>query len=257
MWKYSEEGDGRPLVLLHGIGMSRTVWNPVMPLLKKERRVIAFDIAGFGDTPPLPKGVVPTVANLVNALAENLQEMGIKTSVDIAGNSMGGYMALEAATRGIARSVVAISPAGLWQMHPSAYVKYIFMTLRGGAKMFPTFAKVLFKMPIMREILLAVPISLKCSRMPECDAIRAMEDFAKSPVFWEVFNNVRPFIGGQSVSVPVTVAFGTRDWLLLPSSQQRDELPAHAKWIHPGGWGHVPMWLDPIGVSRLILEHTK
>lgn len=257
MWSYSEKGNGRSLILLHGIGMSRAVWNPVMSLLSKERRVIAFDVAGFGDTPPLSEGVAPTVSNLVSALAESLIQLGIDAPVDIVGNSMGGYMALEAAKRGIARSVVAISPAGLWKDHPSVYVKYLFMALRSGAQYFPIIAKAALRIPLMREIIFAVPIALRCRNMPAKDAIRAMEDFAKSPVFWETFDNVQSFTGGHSISVPVTIAFGTRDWLLPRLSQRRDELPAQVKWLNPSGWGHVPMWFDPVGVSDLILEGTQ
>ena len=47
-WHYCDTGTGRPLVLLHGIGMSHAAWNPVTPYLRETRRVIAFDVAGFG-----------------------------------------------------------------------------------------------------------------------------------------------------------------------------------------------------------------
>ena len=80
------------------------------PYLRSTRRVIAFDIAGFGLTPPLPKGVAPSIPNLVDDLERSIHEIGIKFPVDIAGNSLGGSMALEAARRGMAGSVVAISP---------------------------------------------------------------------------------------------------------------------------------------------------
>jgi pimeloyl-ACP methyl ester carboxylesterase len=55
----------------------------------------------------------------------------------------------------------------------------------------------------------------------------------------------------------VTVAFGTRDWILPKWSRCYDALPAQARVIEPPGWGHVPMWIDPLGVSRLILEGTS
>jgi pimeloyl-ACP methyl ester carboxylesterase len=110
MWHYTETGSGRPLILLHGIGMSHTAWNAVTPFLRTARHVIAFDIAGFGCTPPLPRGTLPTIPNLVGHLERSIHEVGITVPVDIAGNSLDGTMALEAARRGIARSVVAISP---------------------------------------------------------------------------------------------------------------------------------------------------
>ena len=67
-WYFSETGLGRPLILLHGIGMSHGAWNALVPYLSLMRRVIAFDIAGFGRTPPLPRGTLPTIANLVDRL---------------------------------------------------------------------------------------------------------------------------------------------------------------------------------------------
>ena len=118
MWHYAETGNGRPLVLLHGIGMSHGAWAAITPYLSSTRRVIAFDTAGFGLTPPLPDGARPSLSNLVDGLCGSIREMGIRVPVDFAGNSLGGWMALEAATRGIARTVVAISPAGLWRRRP-------------------------------------------------------------------------------------------------------------------------------------------
>src|SRR5262245_28022569 len=130
MWHYSETGSGRPLVLLNGIGMSHMVWDGLMRYLSSTRRVIAFDIAGFGSSPPLPKGMLPTISNLLEGLTRSIHQIGIEFPVDVAGNSLGGYMALEAASRGIARSVVAISPAGLWREHEASHVKYVFRSLR-------------------------------------------------------------------------------------------------------------------------------
>jgi pimeloyl-ACP methyl ester carboxylesterase len=66
-----------------------------------------------------------------------------------------------------------------------------------------------------------------------------------------------PFFGGQDLKIPLTVAFGTRDWLLTPSNQHADELPKHTRWLNPKGWGHVPMWDNPHAVAQLILEGTK
>jgi pimeloyl-ACP methyl ester carboxylesterase len=99
LWHYRDTGTGRPLVLLHGIGMSHAAWNAVTLYLSPTRRVIAFDIAGFGSTPPLPFGRQPTVGHLVDGLEESLRTLAIELPVDIAGNSLGGGMALEAARR--------------------------------------------------------------------------------------------------------------------------------------------------------------
>jgi len=255
VWHYSEAGSGRPLILLHGIGMSHVVWNALIPNLAATRRMIAFDIAGFGLTPPLPDGTHPTTANLVDGLERSIRGIGLSSPVDICGNSLGGYMALEAARRGLARSVVAISPAGLWEDRPPAHVKHVFRALHFMATHFAPVSKGAMRVTWLRELLLAVPISVGSSRMPTADAVRVIEDLASSIAFEETFLHTRsPFTGGRGISVPVTVAFGDRDFILPKRSRCRAKVPAHTRWIDKRGWGHVPMWVDPLGVSQLILE---
>jgi pimeloyl-ACP methyl ester carboxylesterase len=237
--------------------MSHAAWNAVTPYLCSTRRVIAFDIAGFGLTPPLPKGTLPTIPNLVEGLDRSIHDMGIKVPVDIAGNSLGGCMALEAARLGIAWSVVAISPPGLWKERPPPHVKYVFRGLRLMATHFPHLLKAAMRMPPLRELALAVPLSVGSRRMPVSDARRAVDDLATSPAFEETFENTRSPFSGRDIVVPLTVAFGDRDWILPKGSRCRDGLPAHTRWVEKPGWGHVPMWVDPVGVSQLILEGTQ
>jgi pimeloyl-ACP methyl ester carboxylesterase len=258
LWHYREIGSGRPLILLHGIGMSHAAWNAVTPYLCATRRVIAFDIAGFGATPALPSGTLPTTTHLVDSFARSLHAMGIEVPVDIAGNSLGGFMALEAAKRGIARSVVAISPAGLWRGHGAPHVPYVFGGLRLLARHCPQLLKATVQRPFLRELALAVPISVGSGRMPLRDALRSIDDLAMSSAFEATFDNTRlPFSGGGGITVPVTVAFGDRDWIIPKRWQSRSELPEHTRWVEKHGWGHVPMWVDPVGVAQLISEGTQ
>jgi pimeloyl-ACP methyl ester carboxylesterase len=244
------------LVLLHGIGMSHAAWRPVTPALCRTRRVIAFDIAGFGLTPPLATGTAPTIAHLVDDLDRSIRELGLELPVDIVGNSLGGAMALEAARRGMARTVVGLSPIGLWNEHPPGHVKYVFRGLRLMAGTFPTLVRSTMRVPLLRELALAVPLSAGSGRMPVCDALRAVDDLAASPGFEATFAHTRAPFSGVDITVPVTVAFGDRDWILTKGARQRDHLPPHTRWIAMPRWGHVPMWVDPAGVARLILEDT-
>jgi pimeloyl-ACP methyl ester carboxylesterase len=256
MWSYRQTGAGRPLILLHGIGMSHAAWNPMMPHLHA-RRVTAFDIAGFGDSPSLPDGTPPTIANLVSALERSLEEIGIRLPVDVAGNSLGGTMALEAARRGVARKVVAISPAGLWARRDALHVRPVFSLLRFMAVNVPGAMKSALRRPWSRELALAVPFSAGSRRMPVDDALRAVDDLARAQAFEQTFENTRSPFAGHDISVPVTVAFGDRDWILTQQSRCRNQLPAHTTWISKRGWGHVPMWIDPAGVAELILSATQ
>jgi pimeloyl-ACP methyl ester carboxylesterase len=70
-------------------------------------------------------------------------------------------------------------------------------------------------------------------------------------------NHGARFIEGQTIDVPVTIAFGSRERLLSKSrARRRDELPPHTRWLELPGCGHVPMWDDPELVTRAILETT-
>jgi len=257
MWHRKDVGWGRPLVLLHGIGMSHAVWKPVMPFLAGLRRVIAFDIAGFGRTPPLPDETPPTISNLVDGLEGSLRELGVRFPVDFAGNSLGGCMALEAARRGLAGHAVALAPIGLWEEHPAFHVQYVFRSLRLMATRCPVLVKALMQRRLTRELALAVPISVGSGRMPATDAVRTADDLGASTAFEATFEHTRAPFSGRDIDVPVTVAFGSRDWILTEGSRNRSALPAHARWVQKRGWGHVPMWIDPRGVSDLILESTR
>jgi pimeloyl-ACP methyl ester carboxylesterase len=257
VWHYRETGSGKSLILLHGIGMSHAVWNAVIPHLAATRRTIAFDIAGFGSTPPLPRGTPPTIANLVDGLGQSLRAIGIDRPVDFAGNSLGGAMALEAARRGMASGAVAISPLGLWLRHPAPHVKHVFSRLRFLATHCPGVLKATLRSPLLRELALAVPMSVGSRRMPAHEAFRGVDDLAASTAFEETFENTRAPFFGTTIAVPVTVAFGHRDWILPTGSRRRDRLPVETTWVEPERWGHVPMWVDPVGVSKLILEGTR
>ena len=122
---------------------------------------------------------------------------------------------------------------------------------------FPAFLKAALRGSALREIALAVPVSVGSKSMPVDDAIRAVDDLAGSPAFEDTFHNTRLPFAGEDIAVPLTVVFGDRDWILLKGWQCRNELPAHTRWVEKQGWGHVPMWVDPVGVSQLILDGTQ
>lgn len=244
-------------MLLHGIGMSHAAWAPVMDRLAQKRRVIAFDLAGFGRSSPLPQGIVPSHENLLASLVATLATLGIETPVDIAGNSLGGQLALVAAREGVARSVVALSPAGLWAGHKAPpLVRLTLDATRLALMRLPGLSDRLLRTTAGRTLAFALPVTSKGWRVDAEEAVAIAQVFRDAAAFDETLAASQRFLGGARITVPLTVAFGTRDWLLTANCQGREELPGHARWLRPRGWGHVPMWDDPEAVARLILEGT-
>src|ERR1700737_2668721 len=109
---FHRAGSGSPLVLLHGLTGSWRIWRPVLSSLSARHDVFVPTLAGHRGGPVLEARV--SIHALADALENTLNEAGIHTA-HLAGNSLGGWLALELARRGRARSVVAISPAGAWQ----------------------------------------------------------------------------------------------------------------------------------------------
>ena len=83
--------DPVPIVLLHGTGASLHTWEGWTRVLERDRRVIRFDLPGFGLTGPSPDGVysIESYVDTVLAVADTL---GVQRFV-VAGNSLGGYVA--------------------------------------------------------------------------------------------------------------------------------------------------------------------
>ena len=92
-------GAGTPLVLLHGVGGTWRVWRPVLPLLERWHAVFAPTLPGHCGAERLAAGVVPSVHALADGVVEQLDRAGIDQA-HIAGNSLGGWIALELARRG-------------------------------------------------------------------------------------------------------------------------------------------------------------
>ena len=105
--------DKSALVLLHGITMSgESAWREMVPLLADHHQVFVPNALGHRGGPSVQLRPV-TMSDVVDAAERYLDEHGLDRP-HLAGNSMGGYMAIELARRGRAATVCALSPAGLW-----------------------------------------------------------------------------------------------------------------------------------------------
>ena len=104
------EGDGPPLVLVHGIGASYLSWQPVVELFAENHRVLVPDLVGFGFTPP--HGRKPTVHHNALLLIEFI-ELLADGPVTLIGNSMGGLVSMLAAVKRPASAdrLILVNPA--------------------------------------------------------------------------------------------------------------------------------------------------
>jgi pimeloyl-ACP methyl ester carboxylesterase len=255
MLNHTRHGSGEPLVLVHGLGSQWQVWQPVLERLAPHREVIAPDLPGFGASTPLPGE--PTVEALADAVAGFLEELGLERP-HVAGNSLGGGIALELARTGRARSATALSPIGFARGRERTYAStsllVAYRAVRGLGGLVPSLMASAAGRTAMLSQLIAKPW-----RLSPDEATGAMRNLAASPSF----EAARPHVTGYTwpggdVDVPVTIAWGERDWLLVPRQGRRARrLMPGANHVWLKGCGHVPTWDDPEQVASVLLAGSQ
>jgi pimeloyl-ACP methyl ester carboxylesterase len=249
-------GDGSPLVLLHGLGLNWRSWLPVLDRLEAAHEVFALDLPGFGGAAPLPRGSRPTPAALADAVEAELDRLGLGSPA-VAGNSLGGWVALELARRGRAGRVVAIAPSGLETPPERAYVIAANAFMRARARLSaPLGRKVTWPVP-SRSVLFG-GLRSRPWRLDPDEGVRELGAFGRSPGFGP---SLRAGVGSRvpaglsEIAVPVRIAAGTLDLMLGAYTAPRfaAAIPGADLVLMPGV-GHVPMLDDPELVARTILD---
>jgi pimeloyl-ACP methyl ester carboxylesterase len=249
---YTRTGSGEPLVLLHGIGMSRRAWDPVIGLLAEHFDVIAVDLPGFGESPMPSEGRCDS-ASLAAAVGDLLDGLGVVKPL-VAGNSLGGWVALELAAQRSVAGITLLSPAGLWRDWSPRYCRVSLRASRWLSRRLARPLSVLLRWRLGRVSLLGQTHG-RPWRLSADDARRVMRDMGACPGFDANFaaTTRTRYEADVPLTCPVTVAFGSRDWLLRPRhSRHVERLPAGYLVAELPGCGHVPMSDDPAAVAALI-----
>jgi pimeloyl-ACP methyl ester carboxylesterase len=108
---FERHGSGPPMVLLHGVGHRRQAWGAVLERLTPCRDVVLVDLPGHGESPPLRAAGRPVVEALLDEVLGLLDELELDRP-HLAGNSLGGRLALEASVARRAATVTALPRPG-------------------------------------------------------------------------------------------------------------------------------------------------
>ena len=248
-------GSGRPLLLIHGLGGSRRSWEPVLDALAAEREVIAVDLPGFGDTPPLAGEV--SIAALADALVAFVDEQGLR-GVDVAGTSMGARLALELARRGVVGTTVALDPGGFWNGWErrvfGASVWLSFHLVKRIQRLLPA----LLASPAGRTALLAQFSARPWALRAEVP-LAELREFDRARSFLPALSSLvrGPAQEGGPTPGRVVLGWGRRDLVTLPRQAERARArfpQARIEWFDRSG--HFPHWDEPAATARLILAET-
>lgn len=254
---FVRRGQGKKLLLIHGLGSSRATWSQVLPALAGRRDVIALDLPGHGASPA--ESDSDTFAGLMRSVEDWLAGEGLE-GIDVAGSSLGGRMALELARRGLSGASVALDPGGFWEGWERNYVQ---ASLAASVAVLRLLSPAL---PMVAHSAAArTPLLAQLSARPwalDGDLTQAeLTSFAATPTFDALLSDLAfgPLQEGPAAapSGPVTIGWGRHDRLCFPAQAER----AHAAF--PGSrlaWfdhsAHYPQWDEPEETAKLLLEAT-
>jgi pimeloyl-ACP methyl ester carboxylesterase len=241
------------LVLLHGFTDTPRTWELVRPRLDARYRVLAPALPGHLGGPPLP--AAPDAQTLPAAVERAMDEVGIERA-HVAGNSLGGYVALQLAERGRALSVVALAPGGGWSTdaernetldffaelrrpieHAAPYAERIASTAAGRRRATQYIVGDGGNLP-------ADLVAHQIRGAAACEALPLIE----------VARDGYP-LDAAKIACPLRIVWGTEDRVLRwPTAAERYRaLFPHADWVVVDGAGHCPQLDRPLETVELIL----
>ena len=253
-----QHGDGKPLLLLHGLGGTWRSWRPILGPLARVRALIAVDLPGHGETPRLEGET--TIATLADAVTDYLRHRSL-TGIDAVGSSMGARLVLELARRGVVGSVVALNPGGFWRgWERHAFYASLAVSIRV-VRALRRHLPALMQNAIGRSLLFA-QLSARPWRIAPSLAQEELQGYVRTPVFDELLRELaygEEQLGAPvgSLTQPLVIAWGRSDRVCFPWQARRALAlfpDARLQWMRR--CGHFPHWDDPQSTARLILAAT-
>jgi pimeloyl-ACP methyl ester carboxylesterase len=247
-------------VCLHGFLDTWRTWELALGALERRHDVLAVTLAGHAGGPPIAGEV--TGALLADAVERAMDAAGFGIA-GIAGNSLGGHVALQLAARGRARTVVALAPAGGWAAGDESFRDLLAhqAAVRALARTAAPHAEAILATPegrrrATRDLVTSsahLPVELLAHltrAAAACDAAPMIEHAQREG--WA--------LDAAAIACPVRVVWGTADRLLpWPSAATRfrEEWLPHADWVELDGVGHCPQLDVPLETAQLILGFTS
>ena len=257
MLNFIRQGEGPPLLLVHGLGGSWRSWSTILPALAETRDVVALDMPGHGETPAAADS--DTFRGLADSVETFIMEQNL-AGIDIVGSSLGARIVLEMARRGNVGATVALDPGGFWRGWERTYFRTTLIAsirlVRGLGSVLPS----LSRSAVSRSMLLA-QLSAHPWKLDGEIVATELKSFAATKTFDALVRDLAtaPEQEGPAAetSRPVVIGWGRQDRLCLPrqAARAQDAFPsARLHWFEK--CGHFPMWDQPEETVQLILDET-
>ena len=247
-------------MLLHGFTDTWRTWELVLPALERRHEVLAVTLPGHAGGPDLPDELHDDV--LADAVCVAMDEAGWETA-HVAGNSLGGFVALQVAARERARSVVAFAPAGGWALGDNETRGALthFVQMRELAQAAAPHADAIVATPEGRRRASSW-VAVNYEHIPGELLAHQIRGVGAAPGTLEMVEHARRAgwpITPDRVSCPLRFVWGAEDRLLpWPDAAEayRSAFPT-ADWVVLDEVGHSPQLDVPLEAAQLILGFTS
>lgn len=245
---FTEDPSRPALVLVHGLGSAGNIWKSLIPQLTSHFSVFAVDLPGHGSA-DLDHNEEVDPQSLARSIIDGIFKEHKISEMHVAGNSLGGWIALEmgAVAPANVKSVTALAPAGLWHEGPTSKLPPSFFDARILAKISQYFMRLAYHLPPLKAIgykkitHLWRELSFESCR----DSVLAMANSRGYMPLWRGLRG-RKFESTIPHDVNVSIVFGDYD-LTLPEevAQEKSVAPDHSNWVVVDNCAHVIMWNYP------------
>jgi pimeloyl-ACP methyl ester carboxylesterase len=238
---YRDEGSGPTIVLMHGVLSSLHTWNGWTENLKKDHRIIRFDIPAFGLTGKLGNNKY-TIENYLNTIELFLKKMDVPPKFVIVGNSLGGLLAWNYAVK-----------------NPDRILKLGLIDSAAYPQELPSIMKLMIA-PIIRNL----PVNMIPKFLVNKNVDSVYGDTSRiSKETYQLYFDINHFPGDheatvklfqyletvsnteqteplKSLKMPIMVMWGEKDQWIPFNPRWKNDLP-NAYFVTYKGVGHVPM----------------
>ena len=242
---YEEHGQGTPVMLVHGYPLNRSIWYPLIPLLKEKARLVLPDLRGFGQSP------VTDGTYSMRLLAEDLRVLLDRLEIEkvvLVGHSMGGYVSLAFAQayphRLAGLALVASQAAADNPETRASREKIAGVVKRKGLK---PVAETTSRLTCQPD--LVAPLTALVMKASRNGVIGALKGMAERPDAQEWLS---------TITVPTVVIAGCED-VIIPMERARlmTQLLGRAWLVEVEHAAHMPMMEQPQAVADAILQVIK
>jgi pimeloyl-ACP methyl ester carboxylesterase len=254
------EGEGTPVLLIHGLAGQWQNWLENIPRIAQERRVLAPDLPGHGYS-DMPREKI-SIQGYGRAMNGFLQRLGVDR-VAVVGNSMGGFVASELTIEfpEPVERLVLVSAAGISN---SNFYRAPAMTVGRIAQALTTATAARHRAMARRPITRHLALALVARHPSKLKADFAWEGFMKGAGKESFHDALRANLEYDfrdrlsQIAIPTLVVWGQKDSVIsVHDAAEFERLIDDARKVVMEDTGHVPMAERPEAFNDLLMDFLE